>query len=234
MSLWAFLCGRQKEEKLTPLAWLTFYIDTSLVCRGDRLYIAQAQTESLYIMHVTGVYPVEFIKDMLLILFGHTYSFIFYRDFNSFTTIACDDPDLRGIFRILVGIVQEVIDDVGKMGGIPFDIRSASVQLNINTAFPLCHLQIQVINSLTNDFMHIHAGEVQLKIPFINLRHLQHLLYLLQHTLVLLPDDADKAVDLAFVADHFWAGYRVCGKGDGCDRGLKLMGHVVDEISLHL
>src|SRR5688572_15020771 len=99
-------------------------------------------------MHVPGVYPVEFIKDMLLILFGHTYSSIFYLDFNTLSTIACRDPYFRGIFRILIGIVQQVINHIGEMGGVSLYIRSARVQFNINSAFPLRDLQAQMIYSL--------------------------------------------------------------------------------------
>src|SRR5690606_9274241 len=83
----AFRTQREIQGKLAALIELTFYADGPLVSEGNGLYITQPQAEALDIVDIAGMHPVEFIKDMLLILFR-----------NSDTPVA--DPDLDAAIQI--------------------------------------------------------------------------------------------------------------------------------------
>ena len=56
--------------------------------------------------------PVEFIKDMFLILFCHTDTLILYQDLDPAIDIKRTDGDFRWIGGVFICIVEQIVDHI--------------------------------------------------------------------------------------------------------------------------
>ena len=82
--------------------------------------------------------------------------------------------------------------------------------------------------------MEIGSLEVELKLLPVEPGNLKDPFDLLIHPLVLLFDHPRKEANLLLQTYYLIVGNGICGNRNGGNGGLKLVGHVVDEIRLHL
>ena len=118
------------------------------------LYICQAEAETLYIVLVTSVYPVELVEDALQVVL-----------LNADAIVGDADADVRlvlvvGMYldgkwffltAILEGIVQQIEDDVGEVHLVDVDNGVLGIELAGDGAAKFSHLELEGVDYAVDD-----------------------------------------------------------------------------------
>ena len=100
---------------------------------------------------------------------------------------------------------------------------------------PILGLEFELVIPLKrhDDFVHVYGRKFELKIRFLEQTGVKNFFHIVLHSTVFFQNNLRKTGKCGFVAFFrpFFEVFRC--EHDGCDRGFKLMGHIIDEIVLH-
>ena len=104
----------------------------------DLPHIIQAEAKALHLMQVARRDPIEFLKDLLLLIRSDPDAVVQNTNYQLIAFITGTDLNERFAVLILKGIIQEVLDDVAKMdrvhlhpvvGGLELHFQAAAIGL---------------------------------------------------------------------------------------------------------
>lgn len=87
----------------------------SMVQLYDLGHVVEPNAKSFYIVHIAGRDAVELLKDVLLVLLGNADAVVADAEFEKSVYNVCAHCDLGRLGRIFDAIVNEVVDEVGKV-----------------------------------------------------------------------------------------------------------------------
>mgnify|MGYP003565673633 CR=1 FL=1 len=124
-----FYPEREKEDKTTPLARFAFHIYRSFVSGHHSFDVTEPKAETFHIVQVAGMYSIKLIEDMLSGFLAHPDALIFNDNLYTVGYISRADTNFRILGRILIGVVQQVVYNIGNVGLIAFYDRIGCFQL---------------------------------------------------------------------------------------------------------
>ena len=97
------------------------YFNTAFVGCHHSFHVAQTQAKAFHVVQIASMHPVEFIEDHLPGFLAHAHAFVADRHLYTIAEFAGRNGDLRRFRRIFIGIIQQVVDDIGYMRQITFN-----------------------------------------------------------------------------------------------------------------
>jgi hypothetical protein len=129
--------------------------------------VTQPEAKTFDIVDIAGVYAVEFIKNVFSGFFADAHAIVLHGNFHTHGHIAGTDGNF-GFFRaVFIGVVEQVVDNAGKVGGIALDNGFFGLQIVRSVPFPFFHLEAEIIR-LLDHFVQVELADAQLKILFVD------------------------------------------------------------------
>ena len=185
-------------------------------------------------MGVAGMHSVELVKDTLQVILLDTYTIVFYLYVEVGGIAFGGDLQLQAdiVALVLDGIIHQVEDDVGEVHFIHLDHRVGRIQIGLQTASVLHHLDIECLHDTVYQFVGIQGLHLQGYIASIVQRHLQDLLHLIAQALCLSVNHSAQALVSVGGLLQLVVREHLCGNAYGGYGCLELVRHIVDEVVL--
>lgn len=200
-------------------------------------HIGQAETEALDVVAVAGIDAVEFVENLLEVValyadavVGDAY----------FEPVVGDVAAAYGKFKIAVlgavlyGVVEQVEDYVGEVHLVDLDDGVHGVEVGGDAAAVFLNLELEGVDDVEYHGVGVDVDNLESTLLAVEHAHLEHLLDLEAQALGLVVDYGRNLLEHGRTLAHALVVEHLRGQADTRNRRLELMGHVVDEVVLHL
>ena len=203
--------------------------------QSDNLrYIVEADAKAFYVVDVAGGNSVEFLEDVFLVFFGDADAVVG----NLKDGIACfgvgGDCDTRLLLGVFDGVVNEVVHHVGYVQVVGKQDAVDRGEVRGEASMSVLDGELETLCRLPDNAVQVDFFWLDGELFARHLGTLQKGLYQHTHTAVLVADDIDEVAPGGQVAGDTLIFQHLAGKAYGGDGRFYLVGHVVDEVGLHL
>lgn len=209
--------------------------DLTMVCFYHILYVREAEAESLDGMDIACGGSVESLEDVLLFLSVHADAVVGDVDEQfSVCVVIGADGDMWRFGGVLECVVEQVEEHIAEVCLIAPDLVVGCLQVDVKRALSLMGADAELLLYDANHLVHIEFGLDEVGAALVVEGELQHSLDHHGETLGLVGDDAQNSLVgllgmlVGRVEEHL-----TC-QIDAGQGGLEFVGHVVDEVVLHL
>ena len=197
------------------------------------LDVAEAEAKSFDVVDVACGDAVEGLKDAVPFFAADAYALVGDVDMGVGGVGLEAEGDVGGLGGIFLCIFQKVAQDACEVDGVCLEVKGGGWDLEVEGATPALYGEAEAFCFLVDDVLEVDGLAVEGEFATLSDGGLKDTLDLGLHAGVFGPDDVEVGAGLA-------SGYHVGvfeglnGEGDGGDGGLEFVGHVVDEVCLHL
>ena len=203
--------------------------------QGDDLRdIVEADTESFYIVNIAGGHTVEFLEDVFLVFFRDADAVVGHLQDGVAVFGACGDGDTRLLLGVFDGVVDEVVHHVGYVQFVGEKQSVDRIEVGGECAATILDGELEALSRLFHNAVEVDFLGLDGELFARHLGTLQECFYQYAHAAVFVADDVDKVAPGGEVTGDTLVLEHLAGEADGGYGGLYLVGHIVDEVGLHL
>ena len=221
---------RQIQGQCCAFPRCAFDLDRSFVALDDIFHVAQTQTKSLHVVHVSGGDTIQPFKDLAKMFFGDAHAVVLDGQRESSLALTRSNDDVWILASILHGIVDEVEHDVGQMDAVALEVGVGSFQVQFNFRPLFVELHGHVFHHALHQIVHVQWLGVQAHGARFGKTRPQHIFHQHPEPFVLLSDQPQVML-LRFAVKrrvrHRFGGESYAGNGR-----FQLMGQIVHQIPL--
>src|SRR5690606_37269788 len=111
---------------------LTFQPDPAVVTLHYVLHIAQAKAESFGVVDISGSYAVQTVEDLAVLGARDPDAIVGNAQGNALIVTAGADTDLGFLLGVFDRVIDQVVEQVGKVDAVAADVVQLGVQLHFH------------------------------------------------------------------------------------------------------
>lgn len=212
------------------------YANVAFEVGDDFVDVGQTQSESFHVVAIARRYTIELIKYFFQVFPFDADTVVANRYFHLVADGAGTDKERQRYFLTAVfhRVVKQVENDVGKVHLVDRYDSVLGFEVGIDDTAIFLDFEFEGAHHAGYDVVHVDVVQLHEGLLSVEHRHLEHLLDLEPQPLGLVVDDARYVLEQRRTLGYRGVVEHLCRQRDGRDRGLELVGHVVDEIVFHL
>ena len=162
----------------------------ALVLLDDALDIRQSQSVPFYVVYISRLFPVKFVKYLSLYVFCHSYALVRNLKDHLIPHILRSYIYLGRLVRILYRVVQDVHDHIGHVEPAGQDLGLCRLEALSDIALPILDDQLKMGNCVLNDVVKVNHILTEVELILFQFRDTEHIFHLGMHPFIPGPKEA--------------------------------------------